>query len=265
MNLAWPLLIHGWMKSPLLSLGLALGLASSVASGATVLFSHSGSADPTTEGWSRSMSTSTVTGSAYDDGGTQVWKIYDPGNSTGGTGLYYSAAMNSTLLATAMSSGWELSATISLPTDDPNSDVAWVTNGNTWLGFIANESPGVRRYWGLIFGRAANGDTIVSVNGVSGSKTLAPGYHDYSMVYDPLTALVSVYVDGEVWKTDYTGLTTGAGSNSVYWGDNSAQTSAITPRSAYYESVQFAIAPEPSRLLLLGVGILLGCVRRQRR
>jgi hypothetical protein len=255
------------MKSPLLSLGLALWLAPLTASAATVLFSHQGSTDPTTEGWTRNYTTTTVVGSAYDDDGTPVWKVYDPGNSTGGTGLYYSATMNSTVLDTAMTSGWELSATISIPTDDPNSNIAWPTNGNTWLGIIVNESPGVRRYWGLIFGRAANGDTTVAINGYVGgaSKTLAPGYYDYSMVYDPVTQLVSVYVDGELWKSDFTGLTTGTGSNSVYWGDNSAQSSAITPRSAYYESVQFTIAPEPSRLMFIGLGLLVLGGRRRRK
>lgn len=254
------------MKSPLLALSACILLWPCAAHSATVLFSHTGSADPTTEGWSRSATTTTITGTAYDDDGTAVWKVTDPGYSTGGTGMYYGATMNSTILSNAMTTGWELSATLSIPTDDPNSNEAWTTNGNTWLGFIANESAGVRRYWALVFGRAANGDTLVAANGSGPTKTLAPGYHDYSMVYDPVTAKVTISIDGEVWQTGYVGSTTGIGSNSVYWGDNSAQSTTITARSTYYESVQFSVGvvPEPSRLFLLGFSLmLLGSNRRR--
>lgn len=255
------------MKSPLLALSACALLWPCAAHSATVLFSHNGSADPATEGWNRSTTTTTVTGTAYDDDGTAVWKVTDPGNSTGGTSLYYHAAMNATVLSTAMTSGWELSATLSIPTDDPTSGVAWTTTGNTWLGFIANESAGVRRYWALIFGRAANGDTLVAANGFGTARTLSPGYHDYSLVYDPVTTQVTISIDGEVWQTGYTGSTTGAGSNTVYWGDNSGQTAVIPPRSTYYESVQFSIgaAPEPSRFFLLASGLFTLQFRRRRQ
>jgi len=153
------------MKSPLLSWVLALWLAPlSSAFAATLLFSHNGSTDPTTEGWSRSTATTTVTGAAYDDDGTAVWRVTDPGNSSGGTGLYYFRTMNATTLDTVMTSGWELSATISVPTDDPTSGIAWGVDSNTWLGFAATEGAG-RRYWALMFGRDASGNTRVTAAG----------------------------------------------------------------------------------------------------
>lgn len=265
LKLAWALLIQTAMKSPLLALGLCALLMPCAANASTVLFSHTGSTNPTTEGWTRSITTSTVTGEAYDDNGTAVWKISDPGLTSGGTNLYYQAAMNATVVSNALASGWELSATISIPTNDPTSNVAWGTDSNIWLGFIGADSGGGRRYWALVFGRDASGNTRVSASGFGVTRTLDPGYHDYSLVYNPATAQVTISIDGEVWQTGYAGITAGVGSNIVYWGDNNGQTVTTSARSAYYQSVQFSIAPEPSRMLLLGAGLMMACSRRRRR
>lgn len=255
------------MKSPLLALSFCALLLPCAAHSATVLFSHTGSNNPTTEGWTRSLTTSTVTGEAYNDNGTPVWKITDPGQSSGGTNLYYQASMNATVLSNALTAGWELSATISIPTDDPTSGVAWSADSNIWLGFIGTDPGGGRRYWALQFGRDATGSTRVAATGFGTSKTLAPGYHDYSLAYDPATAQVTISIDGEVWQTGYAGVTAGAGSSIIYWGDNNGQSTAIPPRSAYFESVQFSVGlvPEPSRLLLLAAGAVMACGRRKRR
>lgn len=229
----------------------------------TLLYSHTGSANPTTEGWIRTATT-TVVGEAFDDEGRDVWRVYDPGLSTGGTSLTYSAVMNATLATSVMATGWDLSTTLSVPTDDPTIGNAIGTDSNAWVGLIVNETPTNRRVWALMFGRAANGDTLVAAYGVTGTRTLAPGYHDYSLLYDPVTALATISIDGEVWKT-YAGLSlAGNGSQQVYWGDNNGQSTVITPRAIYYESIQFSTVPEPSRLLLLGMSGGAGLFRRRR-
>lgn len=230
----------------------------------TVLLTHQGSTDPTTEGWGKTATT-TVVGEAYNDDGREVWRVYDPGLSSGGTNLTYSTSLTVAEVASVMETGWELSATLSIPTTDPTEDVAWANGSNTWVGFIMNETASNRRLWALTFGRSASGDTLVSAYGVSGTLTLAPGYHDYSLVYDPITALVSISVDGELWKTYGGGSLSGNGTQLVYWGDNFGQSASQPERSAYYESVQFTSAPEPSRLLLLGLGMMALWGRRHKR
>ncbi|MEN3942377.1 PEP-CTERM sorting domain-containing protein [Prosthecobacter sp. SYSU 5D2] len=239
-------------------IALPLGSAAS-----TVLLSHSGSANPTTQGWSRA-STSNVVAGAYNDNGREVWRVYDAGLTTSANNLNYSGTLNAATVASVMDSGWELSATLRVPEDDPDHSIAMAAGSNIWIGFIINETDTNRRAWAFMFGRAENGDTLVSTYGSGTPRTLAPGYHDYSMVYDPATALVTVSIDGEFWKT-YAGASSSSnGTQQVYWGDNSGQTSTQPGRAAYYESVQFASVPEPSRLLLLGLGIaILGFHRRR--
>lgn len=239
---------------------------------ATTLFTFDGSSAPTTQGWSTSSSATHVIGSSYNDNGTNVWRIYDPGTAAGGgtlANLNYATTLNTTLKDSVMASGWELSATLKIPETDPTSSVAWALGSNTWVGFIANNAAaGNRQLWALQWGRDASGNAIVSAYGTSGSLTLAPGYHDYSIVYDPLTSLASIFIDGEFWKTYGGGPIAGTGSNQVYWGDNSSQAVSQPERSAYYASVEFtmntAAVPEPSRLLLITLtGLFFGMRRRR--
>lgn len=265
-----------------LSLVIALGIVSFFPleriRGATLLLSHEGAADPTTEGWVRTPATTTLTGSAYtetiDDVAVPSWRIEDPGASSGGTNLYYYATMTGTKTTEMLASGFELSGTIKVPSTDPSENVAWSLGSNTWLGYlVANDGMNIRRAWALIFGRSATGQTLVATfqNGgqTVNSRTLDSGYHDYSIIYNPETRLSTVLVDGEVWVTDYTGNNLGAsaGNNQVYWGDNNGQSSSQPSRAAYYESVQFSqldSVPEPGRALLLA-SALAACLMQRRR
>lgn len=242
------------------TLGLFACLAPVKAS--TPLYTFDGSSAPTTQGWSTSASATHVIGSSFNDNGTDVWRIYDPGTAAGGgtlANLNYSATLGAALKDSVMASGWELSATVKIPDTDPTSGEAWALGSNTWVGFIANNTAaGNRQLWALQWGRDANGNAIVSAYGASGSLTLSPGYHDYSVVYDSLTSLATISIDGEVWKTYSGGAIAGTGSNQVYWGDNNSQAVVQPERAAYYASVQFAqttAVPEPSRALL----VILAC------
>lgn len=232
---------------------LPLGAAAS-----TVLFSYTGGSAPSTQGWG-GTTTSTVVGEAFNDNGRQVWRVYDPGlaavSGSVVTNRTYGTTISESQKNSVIDQGWELSATLSIPTNDPAGGSVIGVSSNIWVGFIANEEAG-RRLWALQWGRAANGDTLVSAYGVSGTLTLAPGYHDYSMIYNPLTELVTISVDGTVWKTYSGGVLTGSGTNQVYWGDNNGQNTVQDPRAAYYESVTFSttVVPEPSRMLLMVIG-----------
>lgn len=253
------------MRSLPLLLSLALLSYLPAAQASTPLFSFEGSAAPNTQGWT-SGGTTNVIGSTYNDNGTSVWRIYDPGTAAvPGTlsNLTYAATLGAALKDSVMSSGWELSATIKVPEADPTTGEAWGNGSNTWVGFIANNAAtGNRQLWALQWGRDAQGNTLLSSYGVSGTLVLTPGYHDYSIVYDPLTALATISVDGEVWRSTYAGgPIAGTGTNQVYWGDNNSQPSAQPARSAYYAAVNFAVTtttvPEPSRLVLL---LAAGCI-----
>lgn len=250
-----------------------LMVVSTTLQAATVLYAHQGATDPSTEGWAKSTSAATtIVTSAYTDiadNHRESWRIYDPGAISGGTGLYYLASLTAPKVVDLLSTGWEYNATIKVPTLDPNENSAWTTGSNTWVGFLAaNDGLGNRRAWALMFGRNATGGTIVSVYGGT-NKTLDPGYHDYSMVYDPSTRLATVSIDGEVWLTNYAGSNQGAagGSNLLYWGDNNAQSTTQTARAAYYESVEFiqySAVPEPGRMLLLSSALVVWALRRRR-
>lgn len=250
-----------------------LTVVSTTLQAATVLYSHQGATDPTTEGWAKSTSSATtIVTSAYTDVADnyrQSWRIYDPGATSGGTGLYYQTSLTAPKVTDILSTGWECNATVKIPTLDPNENAAWTTGSNTWVGFLAaNDGSGNRRAWALMLGRNATGGTIVSVFGGT-NKTLSPGYHDYSMVYDPATKLTTVSIDGEVWLTDYAGSNQGAagGSSLLYWGDNNAQSLPQTARAAYYESVEFiqySAVPEPGRMLLLSSALVVWALRRRK-
>ena len=235
------------------------------ASAATLLFSHEGSTNPTTEGWTTSGSS--VKSAVINDLGTGVnaWSVYDPGGA-GNSGTY-TRTLTSTQVSDAVLTGWTLDATIRYVPPDPL--IATAATTNSWCTVMMDEGITDRRtLYGLYFGNNAAGDTLVRPYGVATTFTVAAGYHDYQIIWDPETANASIYIDGELKLSGYEGGGIDyTAASRVYWGDNT--TTALTEgRGANYAYVGLttgtAAIPEPNRIcfMMLAAGTLL--LRRRR-
>lgn len=231
---------------------------------ATLLFSHAGAVNPTTEGWT--FSGGVQTGAIINDQqtGVDAWKVYEQGGTNAGT---YNKTFTTTQLADALVTGWTLDATIRYVPPDPL--VATILNNNAWCTVLMDEGvTGKRDLYGLYFGNDAQGNTLVRLYAGATTYTVGPGYHDYRISWDPGTQLASLFIDGELKLTDYAGGTIdNTGTSRVYWGDNT--TTAATPgRGAHYSyvglTVGTAAVPEPNRVLFMALAAGVMLMRRWR-
>ncbi len=261
--------IQTGMKIPpvfIFSSCLLLGCLSSGLQAATLLFSHQGANNPTSEGWT--FSGTVETGPVTNDleTGLDAWRVYEQGGGVAHAGTY-NKTLTSTQLSDALLTGWTLDATIRYVAPDPL--VALSPNNNAWCTFLVDEGvAGKRDLYGLFFGNDAQGNTQVRLYSTGATYTLAPGYHDYKIVWDPLTQLASFFIDGELKVSDYGGSTIdNPGTSRVYWGDNTT-TIVNDGRGAHYAYVGLSVGPasvpEPGRSLLLVVA-LGSCLALRRR
>lgn len=234
------------------------------AQASTLLFSHVGAVNPTTEGWT--FSGTVQTGAITNDLGTGVdaWKVYEQGGSNAGT---YNKTLTIGQLSEALQIGWTLDATIRFIPPDPL--VVTSLGNNAWCTLLIDEGvAGKRDLYGLYFGNDLSGNTLVRLYATGATYTVDPGYHDYSIRWDPSTQLASFFIDGVLKASDYAGSTIdNTGTSRVYWGDNT--TTAITPgRGAHYAyvglSTGVAAVPEPGRIGLLMLAAAAGIFRRRR-
>ncbi len=234
------------------------------AQASTLLFSHEGAANPTTEGWT--FSGTVQTGAITDDlgSGVDAWKVYEQGGSNSGT---YNKTLTTNQLSEALQIGWTLDATIRFVPPDPL--VATSLGNNAWCTLLIDEGvTGKRDLYGLYFGNDLSGNTLVRLYATGATYTLDPGYHDYRISWDPATQLASFFIDGVLRASDYAGSTIdNTGTSRVYWGDNT--TTAVTSgRGAHYAYVGLssgvAAVPEPGRMGLLMLAAAAGLFRRRR-
>ncbi len=235
------------------------------AQAATLLFSHSGATNPTTEGWTAS-GTSSKSAVVNDLGtGVDAWRVYDPGGaSISGT---YTRVFTSTQTSDALLTGWTLDATIRYVPPDPL--IATSATNNAWCTVMMDEGITDRRtLYGVYFGNNIGGDTLVRLYGATDSFTVSGGYHDYQLVWNPETANASLFIDGELKLSGYEGGGIDyVSAGRVYWGDNTS-TAITSGRGAHYAYVGLttgtAAIPEPSRssLMLLAAGALMWRRRR---
>jgi len=232
-----------------ISAGAAFIAAVSFANANTTFISHSGSTDPTTEGWSAS-GTSTL-GSAVNDGGVNAWAVND--NSSSAALLYLT---NVTSSAEAFNeSGWSLDVTLRA-TD--------TGNANDFTRYVDFADSYSNTYWGMDFGSTAEGYTTVTLRGSALSHSFTDtDYHSLSLVYDTVAGSASLYIDGASTAalTGYTGFSSTISTGLIRWGSLSGGATG----SANYSAVSFSTIPEPSVTVLASALAVIGlCVFKRR-
>lgn len=252
------------MKPVLCLIVLGSMLSTISAPAATLLFSHQGSTDPTTEGWTTSGSS---TAQAVTSSSVAAWQVFEPGGSNSRT---YNHTLTSPQLSQALTTGWEMNATIQFVPPDPLAATA--LSNNAWCTLLIDEGVVVggvqkRMLYGLYFGNDASGNTLVRLYATGDTYTVSSGFHDYRIVYDPTLGNASFYIDDTLMTTGYEGSQIdNTGTSRVYWGDNT--TTSVTPgRGANYAHVGFSVGtvPEPSRAVLAWFSFFLFLLRRARQ
>ena len=231
-----------------------------LASAGTILAFQSGATDPTSGGWFKTASVCTsgcpTSGAVPNDlGTTPAWNVTDPSTDQL---LNYSKQIDPSDIALAVVNGWVLDVNVRV-TDPPS------TASNPAV-FVSFETATAR--YALFFGTNPIGAASVAVsvgqdpntgNLISGATydTNGPGYHDYSLVYDPaLHGETELFVDGVKRIGNYFGDTY-VPLSRIVWGSDSSDFTG----SANFASVSFTVndspsAPEPDTLLMLATGML---------
>lgn len=153
----------------LISVTLLLLMISSMPLSAAVLFEHTGSADPTTEGWSiggsgTPGSNGVYTGPIINDvgSGLDAWYVNDTA-SFGGSNQSYYGSLTSGQVTQASTNGWTLSTTIRIPNASETA---------AYSPFILYRDGEIS--WDVAFGSTSGGDPIV--------KLITSGYPRILMV-----------------------------------------------------------------------------------
>jgi hypothetical protein len=241
---------------------------------ASIVFSHSGNADPTTEGWSV-VEPALVTGPrpatspvSNDQGsGLDAWSIDDTSLAAGTTWTYTqspSAADNSQ----ATSLGWTLRANLRIgnlsdSVGNAGSIILEYANGTTAyrlaLGSEADGDP-IALLWD---GGTDPNDSRIATGTFFTLQNGGAGYHLYEMVYDPFANSVDLFIDGIERVSNYAGISSSL-FNRVAWG---SAASSDTGQSNWNQ-VQFEITavPLPAALPLFFSGLLgFGWIGKSRR
>ncbi len=228
----------------------------------TVVFSHLGSNDPTTEGWivepvALVLGDRPTVGPVINDNGTgnDAWSIDD--NSTFlGTNYFYTQSPGIEDNNQAKLSGWTLNANLRIGDNDDS-----VGNAGSIILEFADGATSYR----MAFGSQSNGDPTIllwdggtdgSINATGTEYILqngGAGYHSYEMVYSPVANSVDLFIDGVERISDYGGVESTL-FNRVAWGSASSSDTGLSN----WNSVEWSVTPVPipATLPLLISGLL---------
>lgn len=225
------------------------------ASQAAVIFSHNGAMDPTTEGFINSdPGIGVTTGPIIDDNGTglDAWFVDDDSLVHGSAVIYRSSTLSTSAVTEALSSGWTLAV---------NLRVIEGPSKGFFDGLTAQFVTGSQAF-GMTFDMESDNDPTVSLtNGTSFTLEGAGNqdYNLYKLVYDPLAGSADLFVNGTEKISDYGGSSTSAPAK-VNWGGNASNGTG----RGHFNSLEFAIIPEPSASLLVGLSLVVYLCRRRR-
>ena len=215
-----------------------------------------------------SGTTGTSAGPILDDSGLglNAWQIIDE-SSINRSFHSYSIAVTPTQINNALANGWQLDGRLRIVEDDFDASRTY---------FLLFDDGSKR--WSFIFDLDTNNDLIVTPEQNGGNTSFALTsdgsgaalYHDYSLVYNPLTGLASFFFDGALQTASYSGATSIFVFDLVFFGSGSSLGQGI----ANFNRIEFQINPAPSTSIpepstslsfLLGIaGFAVMCYRNHK-
>lgn len=223
--------------------------------------SHAGSNNPLSEGFTTitflaSVSTNPVVG----DQGHDAWELNALTTATQYS--YVSGAFTAAEKASIAANGFNLSFSERI-LQGPAASV--YSPSTPYVLSAVGIDTGTRRYQ-VFLGLNANGDTVAvlptSINNVgAGSRIQAPGasytlsgldngYHDYILKYFPETQTASLFVDGQLRLSNYSGYNNFISNHGLGFSAFSAGTARFANVSLVLSAV-----PEPSTNFLMFAGL----------
>ena len=254
---------------------LALLLVEVRPSDAGTIAAHTGSINPTTEGFTGvNVVGSSTTGPLSNDQGLSAWCI--TGSSQASQFDYRAPGLTASQQTDIASQGFTL--TLVARVLQNGLAPAYTTSSPVTIGGALVNYAGVR--WEIDLGLNSSGDTVAvlpntvdaggpgsSVRSFGASYTLTGSgstYHTYQLFYNPTTHVADLSVDGVTRLTGYTGETSFFFNSALAFGAYSGGQGNFN-----FAQVQTGMAsvPEPTSLMLLvvGVGGMIGYARSRWR
>ena len=215
-----------------------------------IVAQHLGMTDPLSESWAKIDVNDGAVCAGYDDGGTLMWEVA----STYANGSAYVQDATAAELSAMQTYGWSMIASVKVPEYSKTPDYS--------RAIIVDD--GVRDYY-LKFGTDTTNQRVQWEAGANaGFATLSGGYsyHTYEIRVAPGASSASVYADGELLASGWTGYASGEAHN-VFFGNVGSSAGTCD-----FASVTLTHGvPEPTVVILLvsGVAGLVCSVRRSRK
>lgn len=226
--------------------------AGGLAAQAAPIIQHSGSADPTTEEFTFAGGGAGITtGPVTNDAGLDAWSVTD---ASANFGLYYQG-FTPTERADLLANDFVATTTLRVVNASTSPAGALLFDVNLGL---------TKRRFLLYFGSNALGDLMINYNdttittyGGSGS-----GYHTIRLQYDADLANADVYLDNNLVRSDYTGISGSTQNSNANGQVQFGSGSGAGQGRGNYNLISVAV-PEPASLVALGMGSLALLGRRR--
>jgi len=254
------------MDKKILNLALGAGLVglAGVAHANTVL-SHSGTTNPSTEGWSV---TTNYLAASYEGGvgpvtvgGVDAWRVYDvyqtASDSQTAIYRYNPGAYNTVNPVKTNAADWMFSALIDpfprvgINANSPNSSLGnasfKIDSFKQWTAGIGSSEIGLR--YAVYFEELADGTAKIYWENYASTYVAPAGFNWVELSYDTGIGKAALYLNGTLLDADVTPAQGAPIGNAVEWGDRQYAYSAAG--GADWAQVRFERGPDP--ITLLGV------------
>ena len=219
------------------------GLQGSAQAG--LIVSHTGSSNPTGEGFTLTVGDTQGAFSASTDWGLNDWQMAE----TAGQNLdYYTHALSSTDLANMSSKGW--TATFTMAEDRPNTQGTWAsdqevdTPTRNYVIAVGTDSNHLQSLWTVI------GSSFTEV-----ASGYSWAFHTYTLTAAANSTTVTLSVDGTSVGT-WAGATGGGGTTGLFEFGRGSEVAPTSTLNFAEASLATATVPEPAALTLLVTGMI---------
>jgi hypothetical protein len=237
---------------------------------ADIIFSHSGTNNPTGEGWTQYTGGSGWSGGGEVDGADDgSWEIGTPNKAEYRT-YDHTNDLTDAQLTLAAADGYTLAMEVKVQTGAVPQNVYHEIGGQALV-------PGTLHNWSSVgFGSDAQGNVLVGLwdGGNFGTTAVVPGsasdYHTYVLNWKPSNGKEDLYVDGSPLIVDHTPATFPSSWGLEHGYINFGANDGTATGFGWYRSVTFSIGnvPEPSTIVMLVFGaaslLVYGWYRRKR-